>query len=105
MIKLALITYSYIAPPMVTITDSPVDGEVTTGKPIMLTCTATGVSLPSIIWRKGNGDTLNDPNRVFVSDIHTLLSSSQRVYLIKKNFYFTRFYTLFRLILSNKEKY
>ncbi len=84
MIKLAVITYLYIAPPMATITDSPVDGEVTTGKPLMLTCTATGVSLPSIIWRKGNGDTLNDPNRVFVSDIHTRLAQITKSIFDKK---------------------
>ena len=48
--------------------DGPVDGEVTVGKPVVLSCSATGIPLPLVIWRGSGSNSIDDVDRVFVSN-------------------------------------
>ncbi len=54
-----------IAPPMANLTTDKL--EVNVGKPIIFTCSATGLPIPSIIWRKSSGQQIsNTQDRIFV---------------------------------------
>ena len=51
---------------MVNITEAPVNGIIKLGKPLELTCTATGVPTPAIIWKKLDDGASPDPNIITV---------------------------------------
>ena len=53
---------------MVNITEAPVNGIIKLGKPLELTCTASGVPTPAIISKKLDDGASPDPNIIIVRD-------------------------------------
>ena len=51
---------------MVNITEAPVNGIIKLGKPLELTCTASGVPTPAIVWKKLDDGASPNPNIIIV---------------------------------------